>query len=226
MIGDRPIDLEIDGGCTPENAAPSPAPAPMCSWPDQPPSRAGRGSIGRTSPRSAPPPRRRSACVPDGRLARLLGPAAVVAAVAALAILARALQRDEALSERVIWLAAIAAEGGALAAGVSTLALGLIPRGGRALRGVMAGLLTGLGFVPATLACFAIKIRILDGRIEGDLAEGIASGDIIFSLVGAMGMFTPTGLRYLAPWPIAAVTLAAGLLFWRWPAPRSLPETT
>lgn len=164
--------------------------------------------------------------MPEGREASFIGPVAVVAAVAALAVLTRALQRDEALTERVLWLAAIAAEGGALAAGFTALALSIFWRGGRLLRGIAAGLLTGLGFIPATLACFAIKIRILDGRIDGDMAEGIASGDILFSLIGAMGMFTPTGLRYLAPWPIAAVTLAAGLLFWRRPAPRTLPETT
>ncbi len=168
----------------------------------------------------------RSASVPEARGARLLGRVAAIAFIAALAVLARAIERDEAVTARVFWLAAIAAEGGAIAACAVALALTVVRSGAPMLRAVAAGLLTGLGFIPATLACFAVKIRILDGRIEGDLADGIASGDIVFSLIGAMGMFTPTGLRYLAPWPIAAVTLAAGLLFWRWPAPRSLPETT
>ncbi len=164
--------------------------------------------------------------MPEAGTARLLWRVALIAAIAALAVLARAMQRDEAFTERVLWLAVVAAEGGALAAGATAMALTIIRYGSQKLRALGAALLTGLGFIPATLACFAFKIRILDGRIEGDLADGIASGDIIFSLIGAMGMFTPTGLRYLAPWPIAAVTLAAGLLFWRWPAPRSLPETT
>lgn len=117
----------------------------------------------------------------EPQTARLLGRVAAIAAVAALAVLARVLQRDEAVTERVLWLAAIAAEGGALSAGAATLALAVVRHGSRILRGLAAGLLTGLGFIPATLACFAVKIRILDGRIEGDMANEIASGEIVFS---------------------------------------------
>lgn len=166
--------------------------------------------------------------MPDGTAGRFLGFAVVIAAVAAVSVLVRALQLDEAPSQRVFWLTLIAGEGGALAVTASALSLALIHRGGPRVRGLAGGIATGLAFIPFTLACFAFKIRILDGRIEGDLADGIVSGEIIFSLIGAMGMFTPTGLRYLAPWPLLAVTLVAGLLFWRWPEPRqslrSLPE--
>lgn len=165
----------------------------------------------------------RWACVP--RTVQTAACILLVAFVAGTAVLARVLQLDEALSVRTLWLGLIATEGGALAAAVPALALALIPRGGSRLRGILGGIVAGLGFIPATLACFAFKIRILDGRIEGDLAEGIVSGDILFSLIGAMGMFTPTGLRYLAPWPLAAVALTAGFIFSRWPEPRALPET-
>ena len=93
----------------------------------------------------------------------------------------------------------------------------------RRLSALLGGLCAAALFIPATLAFFAVKIRIIDGRIEGDLASGFASGDIFFSLFGAMGMFTPTGLRYLAPWPLAAVAIAAALVFSRWPQ-RSAPN--
>jgi hypothetical protein len=36
-------------------------------------------------------------------------------------------------------------------------------------------------------------------------------------MFSAMGMFTPTGLRYLLPWPLVAVTLMAAILLYRWP---------
>ncbi len=164
--------------------------------------------------------------MPDTTTGRFLLSTVVVAAVAAASVLLRALQLDEALSARVLWLAAIACAGGAGAAAVAALPLAIVRRGGQMPRALAGAAAVGLIFVPATLFAFAVKIRILDGRIEGDLADGIASGRIVFSMIGAMGMFTPTGLRYLAPWPTAAVMLAAGLAYWRWPAPRSLPETT
>ena len=166
----------------------------------------------------------RSASVPSGTGRQAAACILFVAIVAGLSVLARVLQLDESFSVRALWLAAIAAEGGAIAAAAPALALASIRRGGAAIRGAVGAITTGLAFIPACLACFAFKIRILDGRIEGDLADGIASGQIIFSLIGAMGMFTPTGLRYLAPWPLAATSVAAGLVFSRWPQPRPLPE--
>jgi hypothetical protein len=41
--------------------------------------------------------------------------------------------------------------------------------------------------------------------------------EIGWSMFGAMGMFTPTGLRYLTPWPLIAVAAAAALILFFWP---------
>jgi len=148
---------------------------------------------------------------------------ALLALVAASAVLLRVIAADEPLSQRVALLAAVAAIGAALAAAAPAAALASFRIGSRAARGIAAGAAMTLLFVPATLATFAIKLRILDGRIDGDLAEEIVSGEIIYSLIGAMGMFTPTGLRYLAPWPLAVVSLASLLIFSH--RPRPAPES-
>ena len=152
--------------------------------------------------------------------ARALAAAASVGLAAAIAVGLRALAGDEPLSDRMLQLMLVSAIGGVAAALPAAALLARIGGGWRRIpRALIGGLSTGLLFIPATLAVFAFDIRIVDGRIEGDLASGFASGDIVFSLIGAMGMFTPTGLRYLAPWPLAAVTLVAGIAVSRWPRP-------
>jgi hypothetical protein len=159
----------------------------------------------------------RSACVPEpaagrGAAFRTIAAILAVALTAAAAVTMSALVAEEPLTARVLWLSAIGAEGGAFAAAGAALALGHFACGWSVTRRIVtAGAVAAALFLPATLAFFALKIRILDGRIEGELAEEIASGDILFSLIGAMGMFTPSGLRYLAPWPLVAVAIIAGL---------------
>jgi hypothetical protein len=159
----------------------------------------------------------RSAFVPDGPASEGSGIGLAALAVGAAATLAVGIEirlRDEPLSQRTLLLMMVAGLGGAAAASPVAATLAWFGRGwGRVSRSALGALATGGLFVPATLAAFAVQIRIFDARIEGDLASEIASGDILHSLFGAMGMFTPTGLRYLAPWPLAAVVVAAALVF-------------
>jgi hypothetical protein len=44
-------------------------------------------------------------------------------------------------------------------------------------------------------------------------------GDLFWSLFGGMGLFTPTGLTYLLPWPLLAVAITAFVCFYIWPKP-------
>lgn len=149
---------------------------------------------------------------------RALTASLLVGLVAAAAVLAVLLSHGEAASWRAGLLGLVACFGGLLAALPVILAAGWIAGGWPAwLRAGLGGAFAGLLFIPATLFCFAVQIRVIDGRLEGDLMGEIASGDLVFSMMGAMGMFTPTGLRYLAPWPAAAVALAAAAILRRPP---------
>jgi hypothetical protein len=91
------------------------------------------------------------------------------------------------------------------------------------LRAILGGLAVGGLFIPATLFFFALKIRIIDGRIEADSVTDLHADDLFWSMFSAMGMFTPTGLRYLLPWPLIAVAITATLLLYRWPRANATP---
>jgi hypothetical protein len=146
--------------------------------------------------------------------------AGLIALAASLAGLVVIVVNHEALSDRVWWLALIIAEGAFLSAlTVALPLLWLTERWPKWLRGPLAATLTAVGFVPATMFAFAVKIRLLDGRIEDDLLASFDLIEIGWSMFGAMGLFTPRGLVYLVPWPLAAVFLASLLCFWRWPLP-------
>ncbi len=147
-----------------------------------------------------------------------------VGLVAVVAVAMRILAFEEAASDRTVLLLLIAAEGGVAAMlPVAVLALWIAERWNRVLRAVLGGLAVGGLFIPATLFFFALKIRVIDGRIEADTVTNLRAVELFWSMFGAMGMFTPTGLRYLAPWPVTAVGLAAAILFYFWPRP-GLPE--
>jgi hypothetical protein len=177
----------------------------------------------------------RSASVSDpgeGRntLPQAFGVALAVGLVAVLAVSVRILTFEEPASDRTLLLLMIAAEGGIAATlPVAVLALWIAGSWNRLLRAALGGLAVGGLFIPATLFFFALKIRVIDGRVEADTVTDLRLGDIFWSMFGAMGMFTPTGLRYLAPWPVMAVALSAALALFFWPRaafperPRSLP---
>jgi hypothetical protein len=150
-------------------------------------------------------------------LAGVLGVGLALAVTAAVAMAVAIDLREEAASDRTQILVAIAATGAFLAgAFVATVAL-LARRWPRWLRGPLLGAAAVAFFVPATLFCFAVKIRIIDGHIDAETVADLSPKELFWSLFGAMGMFTPTGLRYLAPWPVLAVGLAATFLFLFWP---------
>ena len=94
---------------------------------------------------------------------------------------------------------------------VAVLALWVAGSWNRWLRAALGGIGVGGLFIPATLFVFALKIRVIDGRIEADSVADLRLGEIAWSMFGAMGMFTPTGLRYLTPWPLIAVADANGV---------------
>jgi hypothetical protein len=100
---------------------------------------------------------------------------------------------------------------------VAVLALWIAGGWNRWLRAVLGGIGAGGLFIPASLFFFALKIRIIDGRIEADSVADLRLGEIFWSMFGAMGMFTPTGLRYLAPWPVIAVAALAAIILFFWP---------
>jgi hypothetical protein len=177
------------------------------------------------SPRSAMRQKMRLAFVSDlapGRstLPQAFGAALLVAAIAGLAVILRILGFEEPASDRAILLVLIAAAGGfAAMLCVAVLALWIAEGWNRWLRAVLGGIGVGGLFIPATLFVFALKIRVIDGRIEADSVSDLRLVEIAWSMFGAMGMFTPTGLRYLAPLPVIAVVAMAALILFFWPRP-------
>jgi hypothetical protein len=153
-------------------------------------------------------------------LPQAFGAALLVAAIAGLAVILRILGFEEPASDRTMLLVLITAVGGFGAMlVVSVLALWIAGGWNRWLRALLGGIGVGGLFIPATLFVFALKIRVIDGRIEADSVADLRMVEIAWSMFGAMGMFTPTGLRYLAPWPVIAVAIAAASILFFWPRP-------
>lgn len=87
------------------------------------------------------------------------------------------------------------------------------------LRGGIGALWMATAFVPATMFAFALEIRVIEGRVEADSVTDLGAADLFWSLFGGMGLFTPTGLTYLLPWPLLAVAITAFVCFYIWPKP-------
>lgn len=68
----------------------------------------------------------------------------------------------------------------------------------------------------STLALFAIENRLIEGNVEPGTFEEWRFRQIFWSLIGAMGMFLPTGLRHTLPFPALGFALAGGLSFFWW----------
>jgi hypothetical protein len=151
-------------------------------------------------------------------LPQAFGVAVIVAAIAALAVALRIVGFEEPASDRTTLLVLITAAGGFGAMlCVAVLALWIAGGWNHWLRAILGGMGAGGLFIPATLFFFALKIRVIDGRIEADSVADLRFGEIFWSMFGAMGMFTPTGLRYLAPWPVLAVSVTAAFILFFWP---------
>jgi hypothetical protein len=159
--------------------------------------------------------------VPDsagGTIPQAFALALIVASIAAIGMALRIVALEEPFSDRTLLLILIAAEGafGAMLT-VSVLVLWFAGTWRPWLRAALGGLSVGALFVPATLFFFALKIRIVDGRIDAESVTDLQAGELFWSMFGAMGMFTPTGLRYLISWPLVAVGVTAVILLYRWP---------
>jgi hypothetical protein len=170
----------------------------------------------------------RSASVSDDRGSRP-GPGAggfavviAIAVTAGVSVCLKAVAMEQALSNRTLLLAIVAGAGGLLATLPLALLAAWIASGWRPwLRGALASLWMLGTFVPATLFAFAVENRIIEGHIEADSVTDLGASELFWTLFGAMGMFTPTGLAYLLPWPLMAVALAAFACFTRWPSARN-----
>jgi hypothetical protein len=144
-----------------------------------------------------------------------------LAAVAAGAVALKVVLLEQPLGRRTLLLTAVAAGGAILASLPLALLAGMFARSWRPwLRATLAALWMLAGFIPGTLFAFAIENRIIEGHIEADSVTDLGAAELFWTLFGAMGMFTPTGLAYLLPWPVLAVALTAFLCFYHWPAPR------
>jgi hypothetical protein len=144
----------------------------------------------------------------------------ILAAVAALSVLLKTLMLEQPVSRRTLLLCVIAAAGAGLAAlPLAGLARLFAAHWRPGLRASLAALWMASGFVPATMFAFAVENRIVEGHIEADSVLALGAAGLFWTLFGAMGMFTPTGLAYLLPWPALAVASAAFLCFYRWPVP-------
>jgi hypothetical protein len=142
-----------------------------------------------------------------------------IPAAAALALLAQAMWMEQVIGPRLISLAAVVAAGALLAALAPAALLTLVGRSWpRVPRAALGALTTAAAFVPATMFAFAVEIRIIEGRVEAGSVFDLSAIELFWSLFGGMGLFTPTGLAYLLPGPLLAVSLAAFFCFHRWPS--------
>jgi hypothetical protein len=161
-------------------------------------------------------------CVPEGAAAagapRWPGVLLLIVLAGIVSVALRAVQLEQPLSVRIGLLALVAGAGALLAAApLMLLAAWLARRWRPVLRASLAALWMLAAFVPGTLFAFAIENRLIEGRIEADSVADLGARELFWTLFGGMGLFTPTGLAYLLPWPILVVALAAFLCFYRWP---------
>ncbi len=148
------------------------------------------------------------------------GAAFAVTATAAISVIGKALLMEQPFGVRTLLLSAVAATGALLALlPLAALALLMARRWRPALRGALGALWMAGAFVPATMFAFAVENRVIEGHIEAESVADLSATDLFWTLFGAMGMFTPTGLHFLLPWPALAVALAAFVCFYHWPKP-------
>jgi hypothetical protein len=155
---------------------------------------------------------------------RVAGASALAGAAAALALAARIIELDEAASDRARVVIALAFCGGFLAMlPLAALRQWLARRWPGWLALALGAVLMGALFAPAMAASFALHNRLIEGHIDEDLITGLRLRSLLWSHIGAVGLFTPTGQTYLLPWPLPLIALAAGLILAR--APRRSTET-
>jgi hypothetical protein len=154
----------------------------------------------------------------DGTPLEAAGIALALAFLTALVAIGSVLSLGEAASDRTQSLVAVIGCGAFVAALCSgLLTLWIAGRWNRWLRACLASAFCAGAFIPATLFCFAVQNRLIGGRLNAETLEDLQPLRIVWSMVGAMGMFTPTGLRYLTPWPLLALGTGAAFIFLIWP---------
>jgi hypothetical protein len=165
-----------------------------------------------------------SVCVPEhetssGYGGDACGIALVIAFTTSMAVLAKIIVLDEATSDRTQILLLVIGSSAFLAAFITALfVVWLACRWNPVVRAVTASLASTVLFIPAAMFCFAIENRIIKGNLEpGAIVDG-RIGEIVWSMIGAMGLFAPTGMRYLVPWPLLVMGLMSLLIFYRWPS--------
>jgi hypothetical protein len=161
------------------------------------------------------------AAVPDAASRGGIGaPLLILPLVAGASVLTKALLLEQPLSLRTLLLAAVAGTGALLAALPIAGCLAVLARRWRPmLRASIAALFMAGAFIPATMFAFAIENRLIEGHIEAESVTALSARELFWTLFGGMGLFTPTGLPYLLPWPLLAVTATAFVCFYHWPKP-------
>lgn len=133
----------------------------------------------------------------------------LVGIAGALAMAVRIVELDEAASDRARIVILLAFIGAGTTAFLGALVVHLIAgRWPGWLRGIIALPLIAAGFAGTMALAFAVHNRLVEGHIDEEALTGIRVRTIIWSHIGAVGMFTPTGRNYLFPWPVPAVALA------------------
>jgi hypothetical protein len=145
----------------------------------------------------------------------------VIALSTIFAVVARVLQLDEAASDRVQIIILIIGCGAFFAAFITAVFVGRFAMGWpRFLRAILGSIIASSLFIPTVMFFFAFENRIIQGNLEPDAYEIGRWKDLFWSLFGGMGLFTPTGMRYLLPWPLLIIGLTTALIFYIWPSKR------
>jgi hypothetical protein len=145
----------------------------------------------------------------------------VIALSTILAVVARVLQLDEAASDRVQMILLIIGLGAFFSAFFIAIFAGRFAfQWPRLLRAIFGSILVSGLFIPTVMFFFAFENRIIQGNLEPNALELGRWKDLFWSMFGAMGLFTPTGMRYLIPWPLLIIGLTTALLFYIWPSKR------
>jgi MFS family permease len=169
------------------------------------------------------PPQMLLACVPDplqhkGGFFEAFCIAVCLAFVTALAAIARILWLGEAASDRTQALVLVIGCGAFSAILITAFFCQVFTRGwNNWIRSAFAAILCSVLLVPAVMFCFAIENRLIEAHLEPGAFEDGRIREIIWSMIGAMGLFTPTGMRYLVPWTLLVLFTGAAVVFYHWP---------
>ena len=151
------------------------------------------------------------------------GIAFAIAFTTIIALLAKIILLDEAASDRTQILLLVIGSSAFLSAFTTALFIVWFASGwNRFVRACAAAFISCGLFIPAAMFCFAIENRIIRGNLEPGAVDDGRIAEIIWSIIGAMGLFAPTGMRYLIPWPMLVMGLVSLLIFYRWSPERGI----